>query len=155
MAVFKRSYDGTDARTGEKVRQRTEYYYGYLPAVNGRPRQRVRLTTDKGTSEQLLAKMKKEREAQAHGLADPRAAQLRKPLAHHLDDYERHLRGKGDLPKHVAYTKGAISEALAACHFTYAGDLSASAFSDWLLSGREGAGRIGPATSTSARSSRS
>src|SRR5262249_51354649 len=116
---------------------RTEYrspkWYGRVPGQK-RP---VPLSESKETARRMLNKLLGDSELASVGLVDPYAGHKARPLAEHLEDYHRHMAGKGSSPGHVARQKRRIEEIVAAGAMEHLDDLQAEAVVDFLAGLKE------------------
>ncbi len=70
------------------------------------------------------------------GLLDHRSTAESLPLSNHLEDYRKHLLGKGDTKQHVSQTHARIKAAFDGCRFVFISDLDAGKLHDWLADQR-------------------
>src|SRR4029450_12510148 len=120
--IFRPPYTRTDPATGGKVQGKVGRFYVEYTDASGE-RRRVPGFPEKDATLQLAAKLEREAALEASGLVDPLAAQRRRPLKEHLDDYERFLASKGSTPKHVLQTRRRIDACLGGGGFRLAGGL--------------------------------
>jgi integrase len=104
----------------------SETWYGKFTLPNREVR-RVRLTTDKKASQQILAKMVVDAKLAEHDLGGRFAEHAKRPLTEHLADYRAFLTAKGNTAKHVGQVVSAITASLAGCGFVRVGDVQPSA----------------------------
>ena len=71
------------------------------------------------------------------GLLDSRSVANRKPLAEHLEDYERHLNAKDNNERYVRETIGLVRAIASACKFHWISEINASAVEVWLAGRRK------------------
>src|SRR5262249_34729705 len=71
---------------------------------------------------------------------DPYALHKKRPLAEHLEDYRKHLEGKGDTPDHVELTLARVRALLDGCKFVTTADLEVSRAEEWLTALRKPGG---------------
>ena len=137
-AIFKPQYTKTDPVTGKKQKRRLKKWYIKYREGNGVVK-RVAGYTDKEATRQLAAQLERQAAQEASGMVDRYAEHRKRRLAEHLEDYRKHLEGKGDSADHVQKTARRIEAILEGCRFRHLGDLSASHVSEWLTD-RRGAG---------------
>ncbi len=121
-ALFRPYYK--DKKTGE--RKRVRRYWAKVRFADDTVR-KVKLSTDKKASGQMLAEIVRRIELERSGLADPFAAPARRLLGAHLDDWAADLLAGGATAKHAAHTVGAARRVFNGCEFTAFADLSESA----------------------------
>jgi site-specific recombinase XerC len=72
----------------------------------------------------LAAKLEREAELKRAGVYDPFEQHRKRPLAEHLEDYERFLTAKGNSEKHVYRVISRARKIIESCGFAFACDLS-------------------------------
>lgn len=93
---------------------------------------RVKLCADKTVAQLKLAELVKRAGRERLGLFDPAEDHARRPLADHLNDYEAHLRQRGNSPEHVRGTVAQIRAVAAGCGWVFTKDVDAPAAAEWL-----------------------
>jgi integrase len=107
-------------------------WYGKFTLPSGEVR-RVKLTTDKTASKQILAKLVVDAKLAEHDLDGGRFAEhAKRALAEHAEDFRRALAAKGRPPEYVAKVLFRLSAALDGCRFVRVGDLQESALQEFL-----------------------
>lgn len=128
------------AKGARKVVEKSSNWYGQYSDAN-RKKVRVPLCRDKQASREMLAALIDKVRRQRLGLDDPQeerfAAQRRRPLAEHLDDYRRDLIGRNNCPAHVQKTVSQCKAVLEGCNFSRIEDVEESAVVE-LLAGLRG-----------------
>ncbi len=148
MALFKRVYYKKDPATGRKKKCRTEKWYGQYRDLAGNVH-RVPLATDKVAAAQMLADIVKQSERGHAGVADPYAKHTWRPLAEHIDDFEKRpgLKGTTITEKHRALTAQRVRAIVAGCEFRFIGCINPEKVSTWLEEQRASDPHFGIATS--------
>lgn len=100
--------------------ERSRKYYG---AVGGR---QVPLCSDYQRSKQLLSKLETDGVMQAHGIG-VYDQHHRRPLADHLDDWEKFLTSKNSNLTHARQTVARARKVMTGCEFTFINEVNASA----------------------------
>lgn len=90
------------------------------------------LARDKSAAQTLLAEHVRKAEMRLAGLVDPYDEYQHKPLSDHIDDYERHLKAKGNTPKHATQSAQRIRKLMTGCKYKRLSDIDASKVEDWL-----------------------
>jgi len=120
-SVFKRG--GTANRRG--------YWYFSWIDHKGKRRTKCAKTTDKATAERIASKRESDTALRRDGVidvADDRyAAQARRPVLEHLDDYHAALRGKGNTGRHCDESVMQAGRIIELCSARFPHDLTASA----------------------------
>ena len=120
--LFRPVYKSIDPDTGLQSKRRSEKWYADYEDADGK-RRRVPLSTDKGSSQALLADILRTVERQKAGLVEQIADLFEQPIQISVDEYEEHLEGKGRADKHVTETIRHIRNALNNSGCVVLGDL--------------------------------
>jgi len=115
----------------KRIETKSKKWYGEYTDENG-VTQRVPLARDKSAAQTLIAEYVRKAEMRLAGLVDPYEEYQRQPLSEHIDDYERHLKAKGDTPKHASQSAQRIRKLVTGCKFRRLADIDASKVEDWL-----------------------
>ena len=122
--LYKPTYRDKNGKTAK-----TAKWYGWLTTPDGR-KMRKPLATDKGVALAMLTQLVREVEMEHAGIRDPFADHRRRPLADHLEAWERSLFSKArPTPKaqaQVRVTTFRARSVFKACGFNVLGDISAS-----------------------------
>jgi hypothetical protein len=110
---------------GTRVRLLSKKWYGEWRDPDGTEHCEP-LATDEVAAGQMLAERVRKAELRHAGVADPFEGHRQRPLAEHLDDFERALLAKGGGARHVRDVKARIRRVLDGCRFVFLSDLSAS-----------------------------
>jgi integrase len=116
---------------GKRVRLLSRKWYGEYRDADG-TEQCVPLSADRTAAEQMLAALVRKAELGKAGVSDPYEAHHARPLAEHLDDFERELTARDNAPRYVALVISRLRSLLTGCGFVFIHDLSASRAMDWL-----------------------
>src|SRR5262245_34933173 len=101
-------------------------WYGKISLPNGQVR-RVKLTSDKTASKQILAKLVVDAKLSEHDLDGGRfATHAKRPLAEHAEDFRRTLKAKGRPHDYVTKILFRLTAAFDGCRFVCIGDLHES-----------------------------
>jgi len=120
-----------------RVKQKSKKYYGLVPQPNGK-RKAVPLCPDLAKSRQLLNKLLTDAVCASHGMIDAYAEHRIRPLAAHIDDFERHQVSKGNTQEHALQVSNRARKVVESCRFTSISDLSASIVQEHIASLRQG-----------------
>jgi integrase len=118
-------------KDGRQYLKPTKCYYFDIRDENGIVR-RVRGSTDKAVTEQMIADWQRRIERRKLGYADPVEEHATRPLVDHLVDYAAHLEAKGNVAAHTKATVSKIAAVIKGCGFTFPRDLDANTVSAWL-----------------------
>ena len=124
-------------KDGRQYLKPTRCYYFDIRDESGIVR-RVRGSTDKAVTEQMIADWQRCIERRKLGYADHAEEHATRPLTDHLEDYAAYLEAKGDTSAHVALTTSRVSAVIEGCGFTFPRDLDANTVSAWLTTLRRG-----------------
>ncbi|GHT37795.1 hypothetical protein FACS189427_11220 [Planctomycetales bacterium] len=102
-SIFKPEVSKTDRNTGKTVKTKTKKWYGRYRDENGKER-RVPLAENKTTAQQMLAERVKQVERIKSGQIHSAEFEMKKPIAGHLADYEKHLKSKNCSKQHILTT---------------------------------------------------
>ena len=94
-AIFKPQYVKTDPATGKKTKHKLKKWYVKYRDGNGVVK-RVAGYTDKEATRQLAAQLERNAAREASGMVDQYEQHRKRPLIKHVEDYRKHLEGKGD-----------------------------------------------------------
>lgn len=131
--VTRRRPDGTT------FTERTQYWWGTYrdPATDKIEKVPLR-TADKTAAATLLKEIERRAALAFAGLVNPFEAQQRRPLREHVDEFEKYLVGKGNLPRYARNVTNYIRRALEACRWRTWPDLSAAGLVEHLAELRRG-----------------
>src|SRR5262245_37592995 len=118
-------------KKGDRIRLLSGKWYGQYTDATGVV-QRVPLSENKTAAQQMLSALVRRAELGKVGITDPFEVHRKRPLAEHLDDWEKSLVASGAGAKHVRYTVGCVRRILDGCRFTGMADLSASRVQEYL-----------------------
>jgi integrase len=119
------------SKDGRQYLKPAKCYYFDIKDENGIVR-RVKGSTDKAVTEQMIADWQRRIERRKLGYADPAEEHATRPLADHLADYAAYLEAKGDTSAHVTLTVSRIRAVFDGCRFVFPRDLDANTVSIWL-----------------------
>ncbi len=119
------------SKDGTKYLKPSKCWYFDITDENGTVR-RVKGSTDKAVTEQMIADWQRRIERRKLGYADPAEEHARRPLADHLRDYAAHLEAKGNVAAHNAGTLAHIKALFAGCGFVFLRDLDPGKAAEWL-----------------------
>ncbi len=140
--AFKRCWSKTDPATGNRVRGECKVWTAEYRDADGRIHVR-RGYTDKAATEQLAARLEREAAQRAEGMLPDESARdhLRRPLAEHLDQFEKYIAGQGATPGHAKQKVRRARAVFDGCGFDLAKNIDAPAVVAW-LDGERRAGRL-------------
>jgi integrase len=128
---FKRTYRAVDPTSGRTVARKTKNYYGKFKDGRG-IECRVKLTTDKAASQEMLNELVRNAARAQSGILDSFAPHRKTPLVTHLEDFRRHLLADNNTPGHVEKTVTYTRKILEACEFQFVADFNANRVASYL-----------------------
>src|SRR5579875_433317 len=135
-SLYRKSGRVTDPKTGEKIKTKSEKWWGRYRDENGAER-RVPLTVDKAAAQAMLNELVKKVERRIAGLVDRFDEHRKRPIGDHLADFERHLKSKGIGAEQVQLVASRSRRILEGCNAAFIGDISASRVQAFLADLRE------------------
>jgi integrase len=124
-SLYKKPVIMTDPKTGERVKTKSKKWWGRFKDHLGIER-RVPLALDKTAAQTMLTNLVKKAERQAAGIVDRFDDHRRRPIAHHLVDFEKHLKSKGACSAHFSLVVMRARRVAEGTKAVRIGDLSAS-----------------------------
>jgi len=135
---------GTSGARLKKERS-TKWYGEYID--EHQIRRRVPLATDKTVSQTMLADLVRRAERRRVGLTDPNEAQLKRPIAEHVQEYRDFLSAKEGTERHVSQSIRRIEKTIEGCRFRRVTDIEAPKLANWLAEQRKTKKRFSHQTS--------
>ncbi len=135
-SLYRKSVRVTDPKTREKIKTKSEKWWGRYRDENGAER-RVPLTVDKAAAQAMLNELVKKVERRIAGLVDRFDEHRKRPIGDHLADFERHLKSKGIGAEQVKLVASRSRRILEGCNAAFIGDISASRVQAFLADLRE------------------
>ena len=135
--LYKKTIPVTDPKTGRKVKRKSAKWWGRYRDALGRER-RKSLARDKAAAQAKLNELVLKAEREAAGQFDPFEEHAKRPLTEHIDDFEQHLRDKGNSDQHVGEVAAKVRKITGGCKWTYIRDLSPSGAQRFLADIRSG-----------------
>ena len=132
-------------KCGKQYQGESSKWYIQYRDANGK-KKRVPGYTDKESTLQLAAEIKRKTEQIQSGLADPHEKGKLLLLTNHLEGFRDYLNSKSDSENHVKQTCSRIKHVIEGCKFERWIDIVASNIVKWLAAQRE-AGKMGIKTS--------
>ena len=118
-------------KDGTRVRMLSRKWYASFSKAEGGP-ESIPLFTDEVASQQKLAELVRKRQRQKTDLADPFESHRERPIADHLDDYQRFMAAEGNCVEHVAKTAAQIRAIIDGCGFRFIQDLASEKVAEFL-----------------------
>src|SRR5262249_6793799 len=134
--VYRPTYSYTDPKTGRKTKRKSRRWHVRYYTPDGE-RHRVMGYRDRKATEALATELEKGGARLAEGMVDAFEEHRKRPIAEHLQDFQRYLIAKGNTQKHARLTCNRVQAILVGCRFIRTADLSASAVVEWLADQRE------------------
>jgi hypothetical protein len=130
-SVYKQPYTKKDAKTGKRVKRKTQKWYIEYLDVNGH-RTKEPAFRDRTASQQLLLEREKEVELARVGISNPFKKHQLAPLTNHITDFEQELASRENSALYVKTTISRIRKIVASCEFPFITHISASAVQKFL-----------------------
>ena len=112
-------------KKGDRIRLLSAKWYGEY--VDGDDiTQRVPLSTDKTSAQQMLAELVRRAELERSGVRDPFRDHRKRPLTAHRDDWEASLRANNRDDDYVKLKLARLNAILDGCRFVFTADLAAN-----------------------------
>lgn len=124
------------SKDGTKYLKPAAKWAADIRTADGR-RKRVRLSANRAAAEVMLAELLKRIENEKAGIFDRTAGHRKRPLAAHLDDWQRSLEAAGRSAEYVGMKLGRTRAAFDGCGFVMPADLSADRLETFLHDLRE------------------
>jgi integrase len=123
--LYKKPITAKDPKTGKKTKARSKKWWGRYKDALGVDR-RVPLARDKAAAQAMLNELVLKAEREAAGQTDPFEEHGKRPLMEHVDDFEQHLRHKGNTEQHVGELATKVRKIVGGCKWSFIRDVSAS-----------------------------
>src|SRR5713101_4435719 len=133
--VYRPTYTFTDPKSGKRTKAKSRRWHIRYYTPDGE-RHRVKGYRDRKATEALATELEKRGPRLAEGLVDAFEEHRKRPLAEHLQDFQRYLTAKGNTAKHARQTCNHVQAILDGCRFIRMTDLSASVVVEWLADER-------------------
>ena len=125
-----------DTPEARPKRQKSRKWYGEYTDEQGLVR-RVPLSPDKSAAQTMLNQLVQQAARREAGLFDQYEIHERRPLAEHVDEFERFLASKNNTPDYVQQTTNRIRCLLEGCDFQRLSQISAPEIAEWLARQRQ------------------
>lgn len=135
-SLYKKPIVTRDPKTGRRVKSKTKKWWGRYRDVSGREK-RVPLAIDRSASQAMLNELVRLAERERAGLIEPTDKHSKRPIAEHIEDYERHLAAKANASRYISLAIGRIKALIAGCRIRTVRDLSPSGVANWLRNKRD------------------
>jgi len=140
-SLYKKPIVVTDPKTGEKVKKKSRKWWGRYRDAMGREK-RVPLAGDKAAAQAMLNDLVRRVELERAGRLDPFEEHLKRPFTEHIDEFEQHLKDKGNSAQHVFEVAARVRKIARGCKWKSISDISASEVQRYLGARRDkGLGR--------------
>jgi integrase len=130
-SVYRPAYTRLDPTTGLRVPGKSPTWWAQYKGADGAYR-RERGYTDRAATVALARKLEKRAARQAVGLVDEFEESAVRPIAEHLNDFERDLTARGNTTKHVQLLVGRARRLLKDAGIASIGELRGSALAEVL-----------------------
>ena len=124
-SLYKKPVIIRDSQTGEKIRTRSQKWWGRFTDALGRDK-RIPLCTDKRAAQAMLAEAVKRVERQRAGLEDPIEDEILRPIEEHFRDFEAYLRGRDVTERHVTESPVQLRKLAKASRWLAVADITAA-----------------------------
>jgi site-specific recombinase XerD len=123
--LYKKPIIIRDPKTNEKVKTKSTKWWGRFRDHLGRER-RVPLARDKAAAQAMLNELVIKAERRAAGRIDPFEEHAKRPLKDHIDDFQQHLKDKGNSAQHVFEVASHVRKIAKGCKWDFIQNLSSS-----------------------------
>jgi len=130
-SVYRPAYTRLDPTTGLRVPGKSPTWWAQYKGADG-AYHRERGYTDRAATVALARKLEKRAARQAVGLVDEFEESARRPIAEHLNDFERDLTARGNTTKHVRLLVGRARRLFKAAGVASIGELRGNAIGEAL-----------------------
>jgi integrase/recombinase XerD len=130
-SLYRKPIVSKDPITGEKVKTQSKKWWGQYKDANGRLR-RCPLAIDKKAALAMLNKIVLRVEREKAGLIDPTQAERERPIAKHLEDFERSRKNRGVGERQVKELSTQLKKIVDACAWRTIADISSHSLLDYV-----------------------
>jgi site-specific recombinase XerD len=123
-SLYKKPVVLTDPKTGARVKTKSKKWWGRFRDESG-VEKRVPLAADKTAAQAMLNELVKKMERRAAGLSDPTEDQRKRPLAEHVEEWQKYLLNKNNTEKHVGELVYKVRRIAKACAWQKITDIAA------------------------------
>ena len=123
-SLYKKPVVLTDPKTGARVKTKSKKWWGRFRDESG-VEKRVPLAADKTAAQAMLNELVKKMERRAAGLSDPTEDQRKRPLAEHVEEWQKYLLNKNNTEKHVGELVYKVRRIAKACGWQKLSDIAA------------------------------
>jgi integrase len=124
-SLYKKPVIAIDSRTGKQVKTKSKKWWGRYRDALGRDC-RVPLARDKAAAQVMLSELVQKAERETAGQLDPFEENAKRPLKEHVDEFEQHLRDKGNSDQHVIEVATKVRKIIEGCKWAFIRDQSPS-----------------------------
>lgn len=135
-SLYKKPIRIRDPNTGQNVKAKSKKWWGRFRDHQGIER-RVPLARDKTAAQAMLNELVLKDERRAAGRIDPCEEHAKCVLKNHIDDFELHLRHKGNSAQYVFEKSSRVRKIVAGCKWRLISDISASQVQRYLAERRK------------------
>jgi integrase len=135
--LYKKTILVRDPETGEKVKRKSRKWWGRYRDEK-RKEKRVPLALDKHAALAMLNARVRTAERIAAGILDEHEEHRKRPIEHHLADFEKHLKARGISAEHVRLVTSRARRVVESANAGFTGDLTAFNVEVFLGKLREG-----------------
>lgn len=124
-SLYKKPVILTDPKTGERIKTKSAKWWGRFRDYSGREK-RVPLARDKTAALTMLNERVQKEELKAAGRIDPFEDEAKRPIGEHIDQFEAHLRHKGNTAQHIYEVATKVRKIVKGRKWKFIRDISAS-----------------------------
>ena len=134
--LYKKPCVKTDPKTGKKIKTESKKWWGQYRDPQGTLK-RIPLASNKNVAQQMLADIVARVEREKAGIVDLTLEEMKRPIALHGADFEKHQKSKNNSPNYVRELKKKVERMIGQCRWRNVSQIKATDVEDFLLELRE------------------
>ncbi|MCL2305651.1 MAG: tyrosine-type recombinase/integrase [Planctomycetaceae bacterium] len=134
--LYKKSSLKTDPKTGKKIKTESKKWWAQYRDSQGTLK-RIPLAVNKSVAQQMLADIVARLEREKAGIVDPTVEEMKRPIAQHLTDFEKHQKSRNNTPVYIRELVTKIRRFIKHCRWRNVSQIKASDVENYLLDLRE------------------
>jgi len=99
-SLYKKPVVKTNPKTGKKIKTESKKWWGQYRDAHGTLK-RVPLACNKNVAQQMIAEIVARVEREKAGIVDSTVVEMKRPIAQHIADFEKHQKSKNNTPNYV------------------------------------------------------
>jgi len=135
-SLYKKPTIKTDPKTGNKTKTESKKWWAQYRDAQGTLK-RVPLACNKAVAQQMLADIVARIEREKAGIIDPIVTEMKRPIAQHITDFEKHQKSKNNTPNYVKEIVKKVKRFAAQCRWRNVSQIKVGDVEGFLLDLRE------------------